>query len=322
MRFSAFLLTVSCCLGLARTAVADEDVSRSASTSDGERSTVRTEARERFARGVQLYEAGEFSLALIEFERTYELVPLYGYLYNIGQVNLQLGRYAQARKALEQYLAEGRGHIPTSRVQEVETDLRGLLSRTAFLVLHCNEAGATVLVDDRPVGTTPVKEALLVDAGEHRILVRKEGFTADPALVRLAGDDRQEVQLRLLRDRPAVVVAPLPIREEDSQTWKYIGWTAVGVGAVGTALSGSLALTKASTLAELRDERPSSIEERQTLATHVRNYGVVADVLGVSTLLGTGIMLYASMKPGQGPSNSVAASLRLSPTSVRVEGSF
>src|SRR5688572_21286235 len=58
------------------------------------------EARERFNQGLALFEDGDYGLALIEFERAYAVVPDYRVLYNIAQVNIQLGRYAKARHAL------------------------------------------------------------------------------------------------------------------------------------------------------------------------------------------------------------------------------
>src|SRR6187549_4072881 len=61
------------------------------------------EAGERYARGLALYGDGEFLLALVEFERAYQLSNNYKVLYNIGQVRIQLGRYAKAKEALEDY---------------------------------------------------------------------------------------------------------------------------------------------------------------------------------------------------------------------------
>ena len=52
------------------------------------------EARRRFDRGVKLYSEGDFTLAVIEFERAYELVANYRVLYNIGHVSIQLRQHA------------------------------------------------------------------------------------------------------------------------------------------------------------------------------------------------------------------------------------
>jgi hypothetical protein len=61
------------------------------------------EARAHYMRGVQLYNDGDFKLALIEFTRSYDLAPTYKILYNIGEVNLQLNNYASSLDALERY---------------------------------------------------------------------------------------------------------------------------------------------------------------------------------------------------------------------------
>src|SRR6188508_754890 len=65
------------------------------------------EAARRFEAAVKLYGEAEYPLALAEFERVYELAPDYRVLYNIGQVNMQVGRYARALRTLQEYLKRG-----------------------------------------------------------------------------------------------------------------------------------------------------------------------------------------------------------------------
>ena len=91
----------------------------------------KTEVDERFRRGVEFYQAGDYKLALIEFERVYQIAPSYKYLYNIGQVNLQLNNYARAQIALRDYLCGGGSEIAEARRAEVLGDLEGLRKRTA-----------------------------------------------------------------------------------------------------------------------------------------------------------------------------------------------
>ena len=133
---------------------------------------VMLEAKQRFDRGFELYEEGEYPLALIEFNRAYELVPNYRVLYNIGQVCIQLGQYANARRTLEEYLAKGGDGLAADRRAAVDKDLEMLRHRTAFLTISSNVENAEVLVDDVSVGKTPLGPALLVDAGVHRATCR------------------------------------------------------------------------------------------------------------------------------------------------------
>src|SRR6188768_228839 len=99
------------------------------------------EAGERYARGLTLYGDGEFLLALVEFERAYQLSNNYKVLYNIGQVRIQLGRYAKAKEALEEYLKIGGTNLSPERSQAVHKDLTTLAERTASLNVVTLETG-------------------------------------------------------------------------------------------------------------------------------------------------------------------------------------
>src|SRR5262245_57032431 len=61
------------------------------------------EAKLHYDRGIQLYNEGAYELALIEFQRAYQLFPNYKILFNIGQVSAQLGNYAGATQALRKF---------------------------------------------------------------------------------------------------------------------------------------------------------------------------------------------------------------------------
>src|SRR5258708_27144186 len=65
----------------------------------------RTEAAERFDRGLRLFNRGDTASALAEFRRAYALIPNVLVLYNIGLVYAQMGRPVEASDALEQVLA-------------------------------------------------------------------------------------------------------------------------------------------------------------------------------------------------------------------------
>ena len=115
------------------------------------------EAADRFARGLKFYEEGDYTLALIEFERAYRLVPTYRVLYNIGQVSIQLSRFARARIALTRYLNEGGAELSPERKAEIARDLEMLSARTAYLNVTA-EADADLIIDDQNYGKFPISE--------------------------------------------------------------------------------------------------------------------------------------------------------------------
>ena len=87
------------------------------------------EARSSFEQGVQAFEEGRVSEALIAFQRAYSLRPSFRILYNIGQAQTELGLTRQAVESFEKYLAEGKGNIDTERRITVEQELRRLRAK-------------------------------------------------------------------------------------------------------------------------------------------------------------------------------------------------
>jgi tetratricopeptide (TPR) repeat protein len=268
-----------------------------------DRAEVQREAGERFRRGLELYNDGDPSLALVEFERAYALVPNYRVLYNIGQVSVQLGRYARARQAFERYLSEGNAEIPAERRQAVETDLTMLARRTAFLTLSVEPAGAEVRVDDALVGRAPLTERILVDAGERRIRIRKPGFEDRSERVVLAGGDEQRLSFKLdaLPQRTLIVERRVEARsgaEARQQRRKALliaGWAGTGALTAGAVIFGALGAGAARDLDDLRQQRTSrgELDEQRSKA---KTRFVAADVLGATALALGGTTLYFSLK--------------------------
>jgi hypothetical protein len=90
--------------------------------------------------------------------------------------------------------------------------------------------GALVLVDGEPFGTTPVE--LPVAAGKHALRITKAGYIAQTRAVDLVGGVRESLTLEL-QAAPESVATRRPVREA-------IGWSALGVGIVGTVAGATL----------------------------------------------------------------------------------
>jgi len=63
-------------------------------------------ARQHFERGELHYKLGRFEKALEAYTRAYELVPLPGFLFNIGQTHRELGHYERAIFFYDGYLRD------------------------------------------------------------------------------------------------------------------------------------------------------------------------------------------------------------------------
>ncbi len=257
------------------------------------------EARRRFDQGIALYDDGDYSLALIEFERAYELVPNYRVLYNIGQVSVQLRQYARARQALEQYLSMGADAIEPQRRAEVQADVQMLKSRTAYITIAVQQPGVTLWVDETPRGKTPLSGPLLVDAGQHKIELRKPGYRVAQRFVTLAGGEEQTLRFELqvldvapkTVERQTIVVRDTGV--DARSTWVWLGVGATGVLAAGAVATGVLGLTEASNLEDLRNTPGASRQELDDAQSRARRMFIAADVLGLAALAMGGVTLFA-----------------------------
>lgn len=282
-------------------------------TADATQTPAQLEAAKHYDRGVELYQAADYALALAEFERAYELTKNYRILYNIGNVQFQLASYARARDAFERYLHDGGAEIPEARQAQVRKDLADLAIRTAKLTIAINEAGADVRIDGHLIGQSPLGGAELVDGGTRRISVSKPGFVTNEQELRVVGGDERTVKIVLTR----AIVSKAP--DNAVSTGQWVGWGITGALFAGTVVSGVLWSAADSKLTDLKNSA-STRNERDDQARTVNTYFWTTAGLGVATLAAGGTMLYFTLKsPG-----ADKQSLMLQPTAggLLLRGSF
>ncbi|HTV25644.1 MAG TPA: PEGA domain-containing protein, partial [Polyangiaceae bacterium] len=231
--------------------------------------------------------------------------------YNIGQVCIQLGQYANARRALEEYLSKGGDALPADRRAAVNKDLEMLGHRTAFLTIGANLEGAEVLVDDLLVGKTPLGPALLVDAGVHRVTVRRPGYTPKTSNVTLAGGDEQNLTVALERqpEEKQTIVVREQVVEDNATTWMIAGWVTTGALAAGAVVTGIMGASEADELDQLRGglasdytdgNRPGADVLQGRLddtRSNAKTLFLVSDVLTGAALIAGGLSLWITLDP-------------------------
>ena len=313
-------------------ALADEP--RSSSGAAAASDSAKQEAARRFEHAIKLYEEGDYTLALAEFERVYQLVPDYRVLYNISQVSIQLGRYARAFRTLKDYLNRGAAELTPERAAAVQADLTQLAGKVARVTVQVEPAGAQVKVDGVAVGRSPLPEPLVVDVGERQIQVELPGYVAQSQTLTLAGGDRRDAAFTL-QQAPTVVAPAAPLGPRDKPraaspsntnsnrgTWLALGWTATGALTAGAVISGALGASAASDLRDLKEtptaDARAQLERAQSRA---RTRLLVADVLGAAALATGVVTLYVQLSgPAREKPAPHAASSRwrvsLGPSSV------
>jgi hypothetical protein len=259
-------------------------------------------AAEHHKKALELYDAGDTALALVEFERAYAANGNYKALFNIGEIHFQLGHYAKAREALEKFLAEGGNAIPEARRASVDQDLAKLRLRTATLTVKVTPADASVHVNEQPFDS----RRTLVDAGTLRVRVEKEGFTPVTRELVLAGGEEQDLAVSL-RAVTAPAPAPAPARAV-SETPPGLpplataGWITSGVLLAGTVGVGIGTLVTSSNYDDARERQitTSPTEARRDLdhqRSTVKALALTTDILGAATLVAGGLSLYLTLRP-------------------------
>ncbi|MDB4997866.1 MAG: TonB-dependent receptor [Myxococcaceae bacterium] len=256
------------------------------------------EARVRYQRAIELFDAGDYKLALVEFERVATLAPSPKLLYNIGLVHFQLGNYAKARTAYERYLTEVPDMSPERRAQ-VEKDVASLRGRTAYVTVTTNVPGAEISFDDGVLGTSPLAPKQLVNAGMHRITAEKSGFATAAKAITLAGGDSSTLDLVLvpLGDRPP----PPPPPSSPTNVPALVGWITSGTLAVGAITTGVASLVASSKYDDMRASKfeGSPQDARDRLSSQrslVQGLALTTDILGIAAIVAGGVSLYLTLK--------------------------
>jgi hypothetical protein len=275
------------------------------------------DAAARFKQGLKLFDEGDYALALVEFERAYELAPNYRGLYNIGLVNAQLGRYAAAARALERYLRDGGTAIGPERRKEVEGRLADLKLRTATLEVSVNVAGSEVSLDNKPLDMSQLHGPMLIDAGEHTLRASAAGYEPAVRALTLAGADTAVVHFDLVASKGTSLPPQVPpVARRHLFVPGLIGTSVLAAGAI---TSGVVMLGARANLNSLQNTVGSSEMARSSVAAQVNTAALVADVLTGLTVVGGGVTLYFSLRTDDPPRS---ARVSLSPNHVALLGTF
>jgi tetratricopeptide (TPR) repeat protein len=287
------------------------------------------EARTRFQAGVQLFHEGSFDAALAEFRKAYSLAPSYRVLYNIAQVQFELHDYVEALKTFRQYLQEGGADVAPDRRAQVEGEVQKLERRVSLVEIIVDVDGAELLLDDVPVGTSPPRVPIMVNAGNRRITATKPGRVTTARALTVAGGDRVTVELKLPEvavARPIeglVPVAPLPQAERPrTKMWVALAvTTALGIGA------GTFALLTQQSKKDFESQLntfPNSKENIDAARDKMARNAAITDGLAGATVLAGGLTLYFAFSHPDDEPEPRRAQVRVLPTpgGVVVAGRF
>jgi hypothetical protein len=136
------------------------------------------------------------------------------------------------------------------------TETFNLVAEPGRLALRTNADGASVLVDGKEVGKTPLASALPLRAGRHVVTVERSGYEPAERSVDVTAGAQQDMEIQLIRQTlaPAAVptaqpapadlglasaVAPAPEAQPRSHAAKIVVWSSLA-GAVAAGIVGGV----------------------------------------------------------------------------------
>jgi tetratricopeptide (TPR) repeat protein len=288
----------------------------------------RTQAKTRYEEGAAAYAAGRFKDAVDLFLAADRLAPSAPLSFNIARAYEKLGDDSGALRWYRDYLRRAPDAANASDVKGLVEKLEDRLSKKGVqqLSVMSTPEGATVSVDDRPVGVTPWTGDLL--PGRHRVELSLRGFEENTLEVELAAHRSQDVSVALVARPdssgaapPSTPVAattaagPSPSREDRTDESGGLGiWPWVTLGAGGVALGGALTfeLLRQGSESDAKGddtqvgykEKLDQMESQQTMAR------ILAGVGGGLVIAG-GVLLVLDLGSSK---KKPAASLSVTPT--------
>jgi len=168
----------------------------------------RTEGKQRLARALALFDEGDAEAALAELTKAWELTGSPAVLYNLGLVQLSLGRWVAADAALTEVLALSPDPLkPAQRARALAAQQKARARiGTVVLVPKLPEAstpdqlvGAVVEVDGVEAGRWPLSAPLRVGSGKHAVGLVAPGHAPLRREVIVAGEATVTVDMALVR---------------------------------------------------------------------------------------------------------------------------
>ena len=155
------------------------------------------DAKVSLANGDKAARAKEWAKAATEYEAANKATPSSEALDGLANALYQQKQDAEAYLAYEEWLKTYAAKAPGKKAA-AEARLKELGGRTGTLNIESAEAGATITVDDKPKGTTPLAAPLRLGAGPHHVRIAKDGFLPFDQVPNVAAGATAAIQVTLV----------------------------------------------------------------------------------------------------------------------------
>lgn len=267
-------------------------------------------AKGHFLAGQAYYQQARYNEAIREFEEAYRLSAKPALLFNLAQAYERLGKLEKTVEYLQTYLA-----APDIKdrpaVEERLKNLQARLKQTGIqIITEVNDA--TVEVDGKIVGKTPLYQLIPVSSGSHEIKVMKRGHEPFSAYVSVLAGSTVQVLVKL-PPMQGNAVQPLTTSktekagaaEESSggpetssprrHLWTWILGATSGAMLLTCGITGGLALSKAN------DANAPAVQDKDK-ADSAKSLALISDItlgLGIGAAIGATVLYFYEGKAEQ-----------------------
>ncbi len=271
---------------------------------------------------LKMVDESRYVEALALFQKAYDLSPSYVILFNIGRMSALTNDPARAIQAYECHVVEGGADVSPERRAEVAAEVARLMLDVGQVRVEVDEPGATIEVDGRRVGKSPLDVAVPLNPGRHRVVAR--------------GSRAETREIEVQKGGSTVVTFELEPPPPPAAGFQFPGaavgtaWVVTGLVSVSAAITGSLALIGS---ADLDDDvylgpirRPPEDSQIAAKAERTRALAISTDVLiAIGAISGAAAISFSivnAVNEPDEPEKKTSVRLSAAPTAVMLEGSF
>jgi hypothetical protein len=262
------------------------------------------EAQQHFDSALKLAESSDYAAALAEFRLAYGKFPSYRVLYNIAQLCARTDDAVCAHRSYTKYLRDGGADVPAKRRTATEAELEKLAKKVGLVTVTSSVSGASVRLDDEPLGETPLPDAIAVTPGSHKIKLVAGLKSADKTV----NVDVGEATTAALEPAEPAPAAPKtvetkpdakPSAGDDSPTGTppkrkvpWVPWAVAGGFAVGTGVFAFLTASSYGKYQDKKDAFPVTRGELDDAQGSAKTLFFVTGALGAATVVAAGVAGY------------------------------
>lgn len=200
-----------------------------------------------YKQGVEATKRDDWATARQHFLDAWKLKKNEQIAANLGWAEFKLGMYRDAAEHLHYFLKNPPAGTPPEEQKRIQDMFEQVRKQVGALKINVNVEGATVFVDGRVIGCSPVAQTVFVEPGEHSVEARMDGYEASREVKSFqAGGPDQELKLTLEKAaaEPGSAKPPKPIdADKPNKTVIIVGAVLGGAGLIGTGIAAGFAIS-------------------------------------------------------------------------------